>query len=343
MASKLRFGILSTGNIARQFATGVRQSLRCELVAVGSRSRESAQAFASAQQAGKAYGSYDELLADRDVDAIYIGLPNTMHHEWAIKGLRAGKHVLCEKPFAMNIREAEEMFAVAAQTGKKLVEAFMYRAHPQTLKLVETIRSGVIGEVRLIRTSFCYKTSKIAGNIRFDAALGGGALMDIGCYCLDFSQLIAGAFPTRVTAAARLHPSGVDEMAVGTVEFPGGVIADYACGMTAATNNAAYVCGTEGYIEIPVPWKPPVGNAQFTIAQGIRPRMDGPSPAQAAPAAPTGPQTIKVDADRDLYSYEADAFAAAVLDSAPPHMPRENTLSNMRLLDELRKQVGVIR
>ena len=339
MFTKLRFGILSTGNIARQFAAGIRQSHRCELAAVGSRSLESARAFAAAQQAKRACASYAEVLAEPDVDAIYIGLPNSMHHEWTIKSLRAGKHVLCEKPIAMNAREAQEMFQVADQTGKILVEAFMYRSHPQTLKLLETVRSGAIGAVRLIRTSFCFKTTKIAGSIRFDASLGGGALMDVGCYCIDFSQLIAGAAPMRINACGHLHESGVDEMTAGTMEFPDGIIASFTCGMTAATNNTAYVCGTDGYIEIPIPWKPPIGGAQFTIAHGIRPRMDGPT---NAPAAPAGPQTITIDADRDIYSYEADAFAAAVLDGAPPHMPRQSTLTNMRLLDDLRKQVGVV-
>lgn len=339
MSTTLRFGILSTGNIARQFAAGIRQSQRCELAAVGSRSLEAAKAFAAAQQAKQAYGSYDEVLADPDVDAVYIGLPNSMHHEWTIKSLRAGKHVLCEKPIAINSREAQEMFQTADQTGKVLVEAFMYRSHPQTLKVLDTVRSGVTGAVRLIRTSFCYKTTKIAGSIRFDASLGGGALMDIGCYCIDFSQLIAGIAPSRISACGHLHESGVDDMTAGTMEFPDGLIASFACGMTAATNNTAYVCGTDGYIEIPIPWKPPIGGAQFTIAYGIRPRMDGPT---NAPATPAGPQTIKVDADRDIYSYEADAFAAAVLDGAPAHMPRQSTLTNMRLLDDLRKQVGVV-
>ncbi len=339
MSTKLCFGILSTGNIARQFATGIRQSLRCELAAVGSRSLDSARAFAAAQQAKQAYGSYAQVLADPNVDTIYIGLPNSMHHEWTIKSLHAGKHVLCEKPIAMNAREAQEMFEVADQTGRILVEAFMYRSHPQTLKLLETIRAGAIGTVRMIRSSFCFKTTKIAGSIRFDASLGGGALMDIGCYCIDFSQLIAGAAPTRISACGHLHESGVDEMTAGTMEFPDGTIASFTCGMTAATNNSAYVCGTDGYIEIPVPWKPPLGGAQFTIAHGIRPRMDGPA---NVPVIPAGPHTIKVDADRDIYSYEADAFAAAVLDGAPPHMPRQSTMTNMRLLDDLRKQVGVV-
>jgi predicted dehydrogenase len=335
MAQTLRFGILSTGNIARQFAVGVRQSRRCVLQAVGSRQLASAEAFAAREQVKRAHGSYDQVLADDEVDAVYIALPNSMHHEWTLKALAAGKHVLCEKPFALNIAQAREMVDAAAKSRRVLVEAFMYRSNPQTLAVVETLRSGAIGELRLIRTSFNYKTTRIADNIRFNAELGGGALMDIGCYCIDFAQLVAGCQPTRVSAAGRMHPSGVDELAAGVLEFPGGLVASFTCGMTAAADNTAYVCGSEGYIQIPVPWKPPVGGAAFTIAYGTPPKMD----QMQGPVRPTGPQVVKVPTDRDLYAYEADDFAATALDGAPARMPAEATLSNMRLLDELRRQV----
>ena len=337
MADRLRFGILSTGNIAQQFAAGVRGSRRCTLAAVASRAQGSADAFAQAQQVGRAYGSYDQLLADSEVDAIYIGLPNSMHHEWTIKALGASKHVLCEKPIASNQAQAAEMFEVARARGKVLAEAFMYRSHPQTKKLMETIKAGAIGEVRFIRTSFTYKTTRIAENIRFRPDLAGGALMDIGCYCIDFSQLIAGRAPSSVSAYAVLHQSGVDELVAGAMQFPGGMLATFTCGMTAEANNSAQICGTAGYIEIPVPWKPAAGGAKFTIAYGIPPRMDG-GAASKRPA----PELVRVAADDNVYSYEADDFAAAVLDGAVPQMPAESTLSNMRILDELRKQVGVL-
>ena len=335
-STKLRLGLLSTGNIARQFAAGVRASDRCVLQAVGSRTLASAQAFAEAQQVGNAYGSYDKVIADPDVDAIYIGLPNSMHHPWAIKALRAGKHVLCEKPIAVSVGEAQQMYQAAADAKRVLVEAFMYRCHPQTLKVMDTVRSGAIGVVRMIRTSFNYKTGRIADNIRFNADLAGGALMDIGCYCIDFSQLVAGAAPTRVSACARIHESGVDEMAAGVMQFANGIIASFTCGMTAAADNAAYICGSEGFIHIPVPWKPQPGAAMFTIAHGTPPRMD----MGKAPSVAQDPQVVKVDAPRDVYAYEADDFAAAVLDGSAPRMPKEATLSNMRVLDELRSQVA---
>ncbi len=337
MQSKLRWGILGTGNIARQFAAGVCTAQRSTLQAVGSRTPESASAFAQAQGVTTAHGSYQALLADRSVDAIYNALPNSMHHEWTIAALRAGKHVLCEKPLATSIADAQEMFAVAQREGRKLTEAFMYRSHPQTLAVQQAVADGAIGQIRLIRTSFCYKTTRIADNIRFSADLAGGALMDVGCYCLSFSRLFAVADPTGLTAAACLHASGVDEMTVGTLSYPDGILASFACGMTAAADNTAYLCGTEGFIEIPVPWKPPVGKASYTLRQGIPPRMqlDG-KPAVAPP-----PVVVSVPTDRDLYACEADDFAAAVLDGLSPRVTQEETLSVARQLDELRRQISI--
>ncbi|MGN6628206.1 MAG: Gfo/Idh/MocA family protein, partial [Tepidisphaeraceae bacterium] len=255
----LRWGILGTGNIARQFANGVRQSESGVLAAVGSRSIDSARAFAGQFQVPIAHGDYDALLADRDCDALYVSLPNTMHHAWAIKALRAGKHVLCEKPISVTAAEAEEMFDVAHTQGRVLVEAFMYRAHPQTLAVVEAVRSGAIGRIKLIRTSFCYRTKKIDGNIRFDRTLAGGAMMDIGCYCLSFARLIAGGEPVEAKIVGAELVNGVDVLVSGSLKFPGGVLSSFTCGMNTQADNSADICGEEGWITIPVPWKPPAG------------------------------------------------------------------------------------
>ena len=336
MADPLRWGILGTGNIAKQFASGVKSARRSAMVAAGSRQGATAREFAAHHGIPRAYGSYDELLADAEVDAIYNSLPNSLHHEWTIKSLRAGKHVLCEKPFAMDLRETTEMFDVARQTKRTLVEAFMYRSHPLTKAVVDTVRSGAIGEVRLIRTSFCYRTTKIDGNVRFAPALGGGALMDVGCYCISFSRLIAGTEPTSSNATARKHPTGVDNIVIGTMNFPGGVLASFTAGMGVQADNTAYVCGTEGYIEIPVPWKPPVNGAVYTIARGTPPRQDNPAPTKVPPR-----ETRTVGVEKDLYALEADDFAAAALDGAPPRLDRADSVGNMRLLDDLRRQVGV--
>ncbi|MGA2232289.1 MAG: Gfo/Idh/MocA family oxidoreductase [Tepidisphaeraceae bacterium] len=335
MNSKLRWGILGTGNIARQFAEGVRQSERGVLAAVGSRSAESAIAFAARFGVPEAEGTYDKLISHPSVDAVYNSLPNTLHHQWTIAALRAGKHVLCEKPIGATAAEAEEMFDVATASGKVLVEAFMYRSHPLTLAIIEAIKRGEIGELNLIRSSFCFRTESITSNIRFDPNLAGGSLMDVGCYCINFSRLFAGAEPTQVHAVGKIHERGVDEMAAGTLTFPGGILASFVCGMRVHTDNTAYLCGSEGYIQIPIPWKPPSGEAIYIVSRGIPPRMD--KPAGAPPVAPQVERRVAVKGH--LYGIEADDFAATVQDGQPPRLSREDSVGNMRVLDEARRQV----
>lgn len=336
MSGALRWGILGTGNIARQFCAAMRTSQRGVLAAVGSRSAEIAAAFARDHSIPAAHGSYDALLADATVDAVYVSLPNSLHRDWTIRALQAGKHVLCEKPVAVDAQEASEMFDAAQQAGRLLAEAFMYRSHPLTDAVLATVHGGEIGHVKLVRSSFCYRTTKIAGNIRFDARLGGGALMDIGCYCISLSRLVASGEPVAIHAAGILHEGGVDELSAGVLRFPGGLVASFTCGMSVQADNTAYICGTEGYIEVPIPWKPPTRQATYTIARGTPPRMDG-----ASKPAPPPRQVRTVDADRDLYALEADEFAAAVLDGKPPRVSRNDTIGNMRVLDEMRKQIGV--
>jgi xylose dehydrogenase (NAD/NADP) len=334
---QLRWGIMGTGNIARQFAAGVAPSRRGKLTVAGSRSKDTAQAFATANGVTTAVGSYDELIKHPDVDAIYVSLPNSLHKEWTIKSLLAGKHVLCEKPFAMNAAETEEMFDAAERSGKLLVEAFMYRSHPLIHAVMETIKSGVIGRVNLIRTSFCYRTTRIDGNVRFVPSLGGGALMDIGCYCISLSRLVAGAEPISIHAVASKHTSGVDNRVAGTLVFPDNVMATFTCAMDTQADNTATICGDEGWIEIPVPWKPPKTKAVYTVARGTPPRMD-----TGAKVATTSPrQTFEVDAGAELYGLESDEFAAAVFDGKPPAVSRADTVGNMRVIDEMRRQCGI--
>jgi predicted dehydrogenase len=334
---RLRWGILGTGNIARQFADGVaRTARRSHLVAVGSRTVESARKFAQPREITSVHESYESLLSDPTVDAIYNSLPNSLHHEWTLKALRAGKHVLCEKPFAMNRAQADEMFDVARKTGRVLVEAFMYRSHPLTHAAIDSVRGGEIGDVRLIRTSFCYRTTKFQENVRFKPDLGGGGLMDVGCYCINFSRLFAGEEPDEVHASAHFHPeTGVDDVVVATLRFPSGVVASFTCGMSVQADNTAYICGTEGYIEIPVPWKPPPQQAAYTVARSTPPKMDL---AAGIPQRPPR-ETRLVDANMELYALEADDFAAAVLDGKPPAVSAVDTLGNMAVLDEIRRQI----
>jgi predicted dehydrogenase len=333
----LRWGIMGTGNIARQFVQGLAGSTRTRAAVVGSRAITTAEAFATAHGVPVAVGSYDQLVDRPDVDAIYVSLPNSMHKEWTIKALRAGKHVLCEKPIAMNADEAREMFDVAGECGKVLVEAFMYQSHPLTHAVLKAVKEGAIGQVNVIRTSFCYRTKRVEGNIRFDRPLGGGALMDIGCYCIGLTRLIAGEEPSAMSAFGRKHSTGIDDRAMGMMGFPNGILATFTCAMDTQADNTAIIAGSEGWIEVPVPWKPPAENAIYTIARGTPPRMD----TGGKVAGPWPRQTIEITAGKELYALEADDFAGTVLDDVPPAVSHEHSLGNMRVLDEMRRQVGV--
>jgi D-xylose 1-dehydrogenase (NADP+, D-xylono-1,5-lactone-forming) len=229
------------------------------------------------------------------------------------------------------------MFDAARSREKVLMEAFMYRCQPQTAAVLEAVAGGAIGKVQMIRTSFCYKARKIEGNVRFNRELGGGSLMDIGCYCVSFSRLLAGAEPESINVAGRIHASGVDDLAAGTMVFPGGIVASFTCGMSLHADNTAYICGDDGYIEIPIPWKPPAQGGQFIITRGIPPRMDDP---KAIPGPP--PRDVRrVDGGGDLYGTEADDFAATILDGRPPRIDRDESLGNMAVLDEMRWQIGL--
>lgn len=338
MADQLRWGIIGTGNIARQFAEGVGGARRSIVTAVASRRQETADAFAARFNIPTAWDDYAKLLDDPTVDAVYISLPNAMHCEWTVRALQAGKHVLCEKPFAMNLDECQRMFAAAESADRKLMEAFMYRCHPLITAVQDAVRSGEIGQLQIIRTSFCYRTRTIEGNVRFVPELGGGALMDIGCYCIDFSRLFAGEEPETVQAVGHRHETGVVDLVAGSMRFPGGILANFSCGMSAQADNTAYLLGTEGYIEIPIPWKPPVEQAEFTIARGRPPKMDqvsGKPPASSPPPR----QRITIDAPLPLYGLEADAFAAAVLDNQPLPVTKQDTLGNMKVIEQMSRQL----
>lgn len=332
---KLHWGILGTGNIARQFVEGVAHAHRGRVLAVASRDPRTAGDFAAQFNLDRSYGSYDALLDDPAVEAVYVSLPNSLHHEWTIKALQAGKHVLCEKPIAASAQQAQEMFDTAQRCGRVLMEGFMYRCHPLTQRVLEAVRSGAIGPVRLIRTSFCFRARQTQGNIRFSAALAGGSLMDVGCYCLSLSRLVAGCEPDQAHATGHVHESGVDGYAAGALRFPNGILASFACGISVQCDNAAYICGEEGYIKVPVPWKPPVNQARYLIAALPPPRQD------PGPRVPAPPREFEVDAHLPLYALEADDFAAAVFDGAAPAVSMQDSIGNMRLLDELRRQVGV--
>jgi xylose dehydrogenase (NAD/NADP) len=335
MSDTFGWGILGTGNIAGQFAQGVAESKLGRVVAVGSRHADTAEAFARKHRITSAHSSYEALLADDAVDGIYLSLPNAMHHEWTLAALRAGKHVLCEKPFAATTAQAREMFDAADKAGRLVVEAFMYRSHPMMRRVVEHVHAGDIGTLKLIRASFCFNMTAWQGNVRFSPELAGGGLMDVGCYCVSVSRWLTRAEPEKVHCNAHLHESGVDDTAAATLAFPGGVLASFTCGMTLHMDNTLYIGGSEGFISVPVPWKPPQQKAVYTIAGMPAAKSD------TSGKRPMGRQTFEIDSDVPLFGIEADDFVAAARGHRPPVVTRDDTLGNMTVLDELRRQAGL--
>ena len=334
---KLNWGVLSTGRIARWFATALATSRTGRLVAVGSRTAEAAQKFAADYGGIRAYGSYAALLADPGVDVIYIGTPHDSHADLCVQAARAGKHILCEKPLALSRVQAERAVAAAREHGVFLMEAFMYRCHPQTAKLAELVRSGVIGELRLISAVFCFNRPVDPALRLYNRALGGGAILDIGCYPVSISRWIAGAAagttvaePVEFHGIGRIHPvAQVDEQAAATLKFSNGVIAQLACGTTTAKEIAVRVYGTDGIIQLPVPFHP--GNAVEGPARIVVQRTGA-----AAEEIACGPAA-------DLYTIEADTVGDAIVrgERESAVMSLVDSLANMAVLDTWRAAVGV--
>ncbi|HEY3962392.1 MAG TPA: Gfo/Idh/MocA family oxidoreductase, partial [Gaiellaceae bacterium] len=242
--SRVQWGIISTADINRKVIPGAHASDKVDLVAVASRDQAKADAYAKEWDIPRAYGSYDALLADPEIEAVYISLPNTMHCEWSIKALEAGKHVLCEKPMSRHPDEVAATFDAAEQSGFLLSEAFMYRHNPQTKRVVELVESGAIGELRVIRSTFSYGLYD-EDNIRLRTDVEGGALMDVGCYNVSVSRLLGGE-PERAWGEAWFGPSGTDWVFTGTMRFPGNVIATFDCGTAMSERDELEAIGSEG-------------------------------------------------------------------------------------------------
>ena len=248
----MKWGVLSTADINRKVIPGAHASDKVELVGVASRDQDRADAYAREWEIPRAYGSYEELLADPDVEAVYISLPNTLHAEWSIKAANAGKHVLCEKPFTRHPEEVVAAFDAAERNGVLLSEAFMYRHNPQTAKLVQLVRDGAVGELRLIRSAFSYGLYD-RDNIRLRTDVEGGALMDVGCYNVSGSRVLGGE-PERVWGEAWYGPSGTDWVFAGTLRFPGDVVATFDCGTALANRDELEAIGSEGSLFLDDPW-----------------------------------------------------------------------------------------
>jgi len=336
MSDQLRWGILSTGWIARKFATDLRQTDSGRLVAVGSRTAEAAARFAADFGGVRAHGSNEALLADPEVQAVYIAPPHPQHLEWAVRAAEAGKHILCEKPLTLHLPEAQQVVDAARKHNVLLMEAFMYRCHPQTARLAELIQSGAIGELRLIEATFSVDAPFDPNHRSYNRALGGGGILDLGCYPVSFSRRMAGAAlgrtfaqPEQFKAVGRLNAvTQVDEYAAAVATFPGGIVAQLACGFSGPHHIGARLFGTKGWIDVPVPFFP--GN-------------DGRADTFTLHRAGAAPEGITLPAGRPLYALEADAVADALARGAREvaAMTPADTLGNMAVLDTWLDQVGV--
>jgi xylose dehydrogenase (NAD/NADP) len=304
----MRLGLLSTASIGRAIVRN-RDATGIELVAVASRDLERAQAFAREHAIDRAHGSYEALLADDDVDAVYVALPNTLHVEWSVRALEAGKHVLCEKPLTRVPEEAERAFDAADRAGRVLMEGFMYRHHPQTRKLQELLAAGAIGRLRAIHAAFTFAMGA-EDNVRFDATLGGGALLDVGCYCVSGSRLLAGE-PHTVSAERVLGPTGVDVSFFGTMRFDDDVVAQFRSSLAVPWHQRLEAVGDEGTAVVEIPWNP---------RPPARVLLNG--------------EAIEVE-EVDHFRLELENFAEAAAGRAEPLVTRADSLGQARTLHAL--------
>jgi predicted dehydrogenase len=313
MTAPIRWGLLSTALINRKLIGGARVAEGVELAAVASRDLDRSRAYAGEHGIPIAYGSYEELLADPNIDAVYIPLPNALHHEWTLRALEAGKHVLCEKPYSRHPAEVTQAFDLAERNGLVLSEAYMWRYNPQTKTLAKLVKDGVIGELRLISSSFTWPCDA-PGDIRLDPALDGGALLDVGCYCVSAARLLAGE-PDAVQAQQVPSASGVDALLTGQLRFPGGVLATFDCGLQVPDRSSLEVMGTEGTIVVNDPW--------HCFEPGLELRLQGKQPEPVpVPLA-------------NSYALELEAMGAAIRGEETTLLGREDALGQSRTLSAL--------
>ncbi len=333
MTTSLQWGILGTGRIANVFAQGLAASQTGHLLAVGSRTSGDAQRFGEKWNVARRYASYEELLADTDVQAIYISTPHPMHAEWAINAADAGKHILCEKPIGLNRYEAVEIIEAARRNDVFLMEGFMYRCHPQIAKLIELLRAGEIGKVRVIQATFSFDAGDNTGSRLLNNDLGGGGILDVGCYCTSLARLVAGiamgkdfAEPTKLTAVGHIGETGVDEYTLASLSFPSDILAQLFAGVRVNGENVVRISGSKGSILLPSPWTPAVGENTSLILerQGVE------------------DQKLVIEHKTGLYNIEADIVAQYLGARQAPMMTWEDTLGNMRVLDDWRQAVGVV-
>jgi xylose dehydrogenase (NAD/NADP) len=305
-AEPVRWGILGTGDINTRFLAGARLTDAADFVAVGSRTAAKAADFAKRHGIPRALGSYEELLADADVEAVYNTLPNSLHHEWTLKSLAAGKHVLCEKPYSRHPAEVDEAFDAADRAGLILSEAFMWRHHPQVRQLVESLPA--IGPLQTIRATFSY-VQEGSADIRLRPDLDGGSLMDVGCYCVSGLRLVAGEEPDLVYGIGVPGPSGVDVRFSGLLHFPSGVVGEFTSGFT-SEHHTVEAIGGAGSVLLTNPWKSlPVS----IVRDGVESQLE----------------------TDDFYQLEVENLSRAIRGEGAPLLGRDDAMGQARALDAL--------
>ena len=333
----IRWGIIGPGRIAQTFADGIAHSRSGKLVAIASRNPDK-PGLGDGFPGARIVNGYEALLADKEIDAVYIATPHTGHAEWAIKAIRAGKHVLVEKPIALSAFDAEAIYYEAKKAGVFAGEAFMYRVHPQTAKLIELVKSGVIGELRIIRTSFGFNMGKVNPEHRlFANEMAGGGILDVGGYPVSMARLIAGAVdgkpfldPEKVSGVGHLGQTGVDEWASAVLKFPNDIIAEVSCSIMANQDNTLRIIGSDGRIEV----------KDFWFASGHK---GGVGKIDVIKGGET--QTIEIKEDRWLYSFEVDAAGDAIRagqkEFAYPGISWADSIGNLKVLDQWRASIGL--
>lgn len=313
---KIRWGVLSTAHIGRtQVIPAIVRADNAEIVAIASRT---SKVHAAAQELNipKAYESYEELLDDPDIDAVYIPLPNHLHKEWVIRSAQKGKHVLCEKPFALNEAETEEMIAACLEHGVKFMEAFMYQLHPQHARVKEIVASGEIGDIKLVKSSHSFYLQNRSTDIRMDAAMGGGSIYDVGCYSIQAIRYLTDAEPVEVIAQGEIDPvQEIDLTGIVHMKMSNGVQALFDCSFNMVSRNEYELIGTEGTIKVPFAFRPDInGNAGIILVQ-----KDG---------------TVREErVQGDIYRLEIENFSNAILNNSAPAITSDSTIKNMRVID----------
>lgn len=321
----VRWGVMSTAWIGVDIVVpSMQKSAMIDVVAIASRDLARAKAAAEARGIPVAYGSYEELLAAPDVDAVYIPLPNSEHVRWAVRALEAGKHVLCEKPIAMDAEEARTLLEAArAHPHLKVMEALMYRFHPQWQQALRQVRGGVLGELRTVHSFFSYFNRR-PDNIRNRPELGGGGLLDIGSYNVSVARFLFGTEPRRVVATVEFDPDfRVDRLASAILDFGPAGTATFTCGTQLEAFQRVLAVGTQGLLEIEIPFNPPLGGPTSTVLE-------------------RGNETTSMVFDRaDHYTLQGEAMSRAILDDTPVPTPLEDAVANMEVLDAVFRSAEV--